>query len=193
MRDAAALERFLSGREKASAQGGIATVKAAITDGSGDYTITLDDTGFDVRASKNDPTLSLSIGQSVIYNRVDASGRFRNTGYVIAGFPPSLTKGSSALARTTVNTVKSGAVVTLISPASLLINPNTNQPVLIYGHGLDTVDLDYGSVDLTDHAAPVITPTLITLSIHAALAAVLGAFDLTVGDQTFLRYFTISN
>jgi hypothetical protein len=193
MREAANLERFLSGRERASGPTGIATVVGETTDGSGDYNITLDDTGFTVRASKGQPTLSLSAGQRVLFSRADASGRFRNTGYTILGFPPSVAKGSSALARSNLSTSKTGAVVTMINPASLSIAPNTNQAVQIRGVGLDSVTLSYGSSDLTNNVAPIITPTLITLSIHAAALAVLGGFDLAVGSQIFKRYFTISN
>jgi hypothetical protein len=187
------LNELLTGIRRATTENILARVDSAVNDGSGDYNCKRIDTGQIIRASVGQPGVSLTPLQLVTIVRLDASGAARNSGYVISGFPNSSTKGSSNIAPTSETNTRTGASVTLLSPASLIINPNTNQAVLIYGTGLDTVTLDYGSPDLTNNIAPVVTATLITLSIHCAVSPTLGAFDFTIGAKKFLRYFTITN
>lgn len=190
------LEAFLSGREIRRATSGIATIAGVVTDGSGDYNIVILETGQTVRASNGNPALTFSVNQTVLYAKADASGRYKNTGYTILGFPPALTRGSSDIASSSGLVSKTGvSVVTIMSAGSVVTSVTVVRGAAasldLYGSGLDLATIAYGSSELTDQSAPIVTPTHLTLNVKAASGMQPGQYDLTVGGVVFSRFFNV--
>ncbi len=183
------LERLLRGRRRAEAETILAKVKSKLPDG--DYMCELIDTGFDVRASRGQIHMDLTIGQQVLLGRPESTGRSKNTGYVILGFPPSSAKGSSGSPSFSETTKKKAATISFITPDPCTITQGQTVQVDIYGSGFTTAPT-YSTSKLTNAVAPVVTATHITLQVQAANDTIPGDYDLIFEGGIRVGYFQVS-
>lgn len=162
--------------------------------GGGWCSVILSDTGETVRArlATNAP---IAAGQSVIVSRPDGSGRSRNTGYTVIQAANSSPDSAPPIEEVTQRV---GASITSIDPNPAIMEGGETVAIVVRGIGFTTVPAfqtapSYGSPDLTDDSAPVMTDTQIDLSVIADPAIVPGDYSLTIGTlRTEPTYFQVS-
>lgn len=186
------LEEFLSGRRRGEAQARAATVKGPVGDGTGDYACVDNATGEVVRASVAASGVTFAKRFPVVLTRNDDGTVAKTGGLVIQQNRAIAAKGTIYSHPSSSEADYATAAVVMINPESASFVATQTQTIVIYGTGLADAVLDYGTADLTDASAPVMTPTRITLSVVCGGLPALGSFDLTVAGVVFSNFFTIT-
>lgn len=190
-------EELLAGRQRRQIQTRAASIWEAVGDGSGDYRCLLD-TGLLVRASVEAAGVTFQKYTPVMLTRTDDGTLATSSGWIIKANRPFTALGSAFALPTSGDLTHPGAAIEMIDLPALAFFRGDTYGFSVYGVGLENIVLStssadtYGTADLTDAAVPIVTPTRMTFSIHADVAAAYGAFDLTLGDLVFPRFFLIT-
>lgn len=185
-------EELLAGRRRREAQVVPATIESAVGDGTGDYYCIVTVSGARVRASVAASGTTHPVRFPVLLAQADDGTVARTSGFVIHQHRAIATQGTQYSLPTEEATEFDAEAVTYISPESVTFSGAGSQAVVIHGAGLDDVELDYGSSDLSASVGPVQTAEKVAVTVTYAGGGTPGTFDLTVGDLVFPDYFTIA-
>lgn len=186
------IARFYSDERRSQAETVTAKVDKPANDQFGNYLCTILATGKQIRAGvSGNITAALEAGQIVILGRTDRTGWSKNTGYIILGLAPAWMKGASETPPISEIRPKPGMSVSLITPKPATLRAGgAAVTVEIYGTGF-TVAPTYGSTNIVDNSAAVVTSTKITLSVKANEATTPGVYSLTLGGVTYSDVFSV--
>jgi len=137
------------------------------------------------RAAKANRNDEFSAGTRVVVAPTGASRRTIGAGAVIVSRAPQEQRGLRGEARI-ASLAFGGHVVTGIAPSPLRIPIGFTEPreLTILGFGLSAAPT-YGSAEISDSVAPVITSTEITCELVASAVCPEGDFSVTIHGRTF--------
>lgn len=184
---------YLKGLAKRKGEFRKAKVVRLLDDGS--YECVLDDTGGTVRADAGSNVVNLVPLQQVVLSSLEASGRAIGGGWVVVSYPRvsvglgAPVSGTTALAGESVSRIMvAGVEVSSV----ILVVAGAVVTILIYGTGLTSAPT-YGHASIVNHAAQVITATLITLQVKANAGTPLGRYTLTVAGVVIPNFFAVNS
>lgn len=153
----------------------------------GKMTCVLVDTGAEVTVNVNQPVI---VGQSVLLLNGDGSGRYRNARYVFLALGSSEGTSTTAVPLAQGHTRSNGTISSIPERVDLVAG-GSHVPVLIYGTGF-TAAPTYGNTNIVNHAAAVVTSTLITLQVKANVACPDGLYTITLAGVVIPGFFSVT-
>jgi hypothetical protein len=175
------LGNYLRGYRARTAEVFPARVVSRLADG--DYLVTLQHTGGEVRATRGQLVTELLPGQTVTVTRTDASGVSRNGNYIIiAPGPPTGGKGSSNGTPITTDRPREGVSILSFSPTLLQIRSGGRGTITLYGTGFtSSTSIAFSGTGLSQYQPAVATATSLTVYVTASLVTDRGRYTVAVG------------
>jgi hypothetical protein len=203
------LQSLLNRRARSQSQTINAVIDSAVGDGTGDYYVVRADSGQRVRASVSASGVTFAKRTPVLLLRPDDGTIASRSAYIILENRTFTAKGTAFAPPVIDADHLAGAAVVMLSPSPFSIARGSTATLSIYGAGL------FGPNGIIDYDGTVllflaVTPSGSTLSIPAVISAgaglvqltvsalsgggggVAGRYDLTVGDITYLDFFTVT-
>lgn len=137
-----------------------------------------------VRATKANPQDEFSAGTRVVLSNLSASRLAVGGGWVIISRAPQEQKGLTGLARAN-QLIQRSTVILGVDPSPVVLEQGgAAVSATIYGKNMTLAPSSYGTSEISDDTAPVISNEEVTIDIVASASAPLGNHGLTIHGVT---------